>query len=105
VSLQVVADQVSLEIGDDGAGFVPGQAADPPGLGHFGLASIPMAGARPGGGTAAPARAVRAGYRRPRRRLNRNSTSSTMMMISSRVPSRISPPFGSSAGLPGREPG
>jgi Histidine kinase-, DNA gyrase B-, and HSP90-like ATPase len=132
VSLQVVADQVSLEIGDDGVGFVPGQAADPPGLGHFGLAgmrqqvemaggvwqlrsrpgrgttvtaTLPMAGARPGGGTAAPARAVRAGYRRPRRRLNRNSTSSTMMMISSRVPSRISPPFGSSAGLPGREPG
>ena len=45
------------------------------------------------------------GYRRPRRRLNRNSTSSTMMMINSRVPSRILPPFGSRAGLPFRNTG
>ena len=40
------------------------------------------------------------GYRRPRRRLNRNSTNSTMMMINSRVPSRISPPFGRTAAYP-----
>jgi signal transduction histidine kinase len=71
VSLQVVGDQVSLEIGDDGAGFVPGQAADPPGLGHFGLASmrqqVEMAGgvwqlrSRPGQGTTVTATLPRAG--------------------------------------------
>jgi signal transduction histidine kinase len=71
VSLQVVGDQVSLEIGDDGAGFVPGQAADPPGLGHFGLASmrqqVEMAGgvwqlrSRPGQGTTVTATLPMAG--------------------------------------------
>jgi signal transduction histidine kinase len=71
VSLQVVGDQVSLEIGDDGAGFVPGQAADPPGLGHFGLATmrqqVEMAGgvwqlrSRPGQGTTVTATLPMAG--------------------------------------------
>jgi signal transduction histidine kinase len=71
VSLQVVGGQATLEIGDDGAGFAPGQLADPPGLGHFGLASmrqqVEMAGgvwrlrSRPGQGTTVSATLPRAG--------------------------------------------
>jgi hypothetical protein len=62
--LQVARGQVALEIGDNGAGFGPGHLADPPGLGHFGLASmrqrVEMAGgvvrirSRPGQGTPSP---------------------------------------------------
>ena len=56
--------QVALEISDNSAGFGPGHLADPPGLGHFGLASmrqrVEMAGgvvrirSRPGQGTPSP---------------------------------------------------
>jgi signal transduction histidine kinase len=65
VSLQIGHGQVTLEIGDDGTGFITTQAADPIaghlGLDHFGLASmrqqLEMAGgswqvhSRPGSGT------------------------------------------------------
>ena len=65
VTLRIGHGQVTLEIGDDGTGFVTAQAADPIaghlGLNHFGLASmrqqLEMAGgswqvySRPGSGT------------------------------------------------------
>jgi signal transduction histidine kinase len=65
VTLQIGHGQVTLEIGDDGTGFITTQAADPIaghlGLNHFGLASmrqqLEMAGgswqvhSRPGSGT------------------------------------------------------
>ena len=40
VSLQVDGAQVSLEVGDDGAGFALDHLVDPPGLGRFGQASM-----------------------------------------------------------------
>jgi signal transduction histidine kinase len=61
VSLRVVGDRVSLQVGDDGAGFATTRVADHIGQDHFGLASmrqqVEMAGgawqvrSRPGQGT------------------------------------------------------
>jgi Histidine kinase-, DNA gyrase B-, and HSP90-like ATPase len=61
VSLRVVGDRVSLQVGDDGAGFATTRVADHLGQDHFGLASmrqqVEMAGgvwqvrSRPGQGT------------------------------------------------------